>query len=813
MRRLLVLTALALAACPAPKPAPPSLSGDGWKVTLEGTTFTFARGDEALVSLPFDAFRVGTVNALDPLLSYDPYWLVLEDPVFPQVTPPGFSWRTPTEAAAVVDGDALVLNLTYNRILSAQVRATKSAEGHLVFTFVPSGDATPAFLRVRLGVDSQEGFYGLGEWFDGINHRGKLRALQLEPDLSTESAASENHVSIPFFTSSRAWGAFFESRRHGVLDLGKSDASVVEVTFGTAEVSSAGLTFHLFAASHPLDVLPQYYAHTGAPRLPAEWATGPWIWRNENRDQAEVEDDVRQIRALKLPTSGLWIDRPYATEVNTFDFKPDQFPDAGAMVQTIHAAGLELALWHTPYLAMGAEPFLTEATTNDYFPVEKGANLNRWSPPLDVTKPEAVAFWKRNLTAYTGLGVKGFKLDFAEDVAGGVSGRRSGWTFHDGQTDRTMTDGYSRGYHAMYRGALGSEDGFLLVRHAVWGEQTSGLIVWPGDIDATLTRFGESFVDRGGMTRAGVGGLPSAVRAGIGLSMSGFLFASDTGGYRHSPPDKETFLRWVEHSALMPVMQVGDSSSQPPWVFNAENGRDQETLDTYRAYASLHLRLFPFFWTELRRADQRAVVRPFGLQWPELGQHPEDQYSLGDALLVAPVETKGATSRALVKPPGRWFSFDDGAELSGAAGDLVIVPAPLTKGPLFLREGALVPMLEPAMQTLSAALDPTVRSFANNAGALWVRVQPASTPSEYTVFDGAKLTQAGQTVTASAGTRFTTAVVWELRGVSVGSVTHGGAAVSPVADENALEAAASGVLISAGRVLIKTPLDGAPTSW
>jgi alpha-D-xyloside xylohydrolase len=349
----------------------------------------------------------------------------------------------------------------------------------------------------------------------------------------------------------------------------------------------------------------------------------------------------------------------------------------------------------------------------------------------------------------------------------------------------------------------------------VWGEQTQGLVVWPGDIDASLTRFKETFTDRDGVTAIGVGGLPSAIRAGIGLSMSGFpYFASDTGGYRHAPPDKETFLRWVEHSALMPVMQVGDSSSQPPWVFTPENGRDAEALDTYRTFARLHLRLFPFFWTQMQAmaTTGKPVVRPFGLQFPKLGLHPEDQYQLGDELLVAPVETKGATSRTLIKPPGRWFRFSDGVELMGDAGATVTVQASVTELPLFMREGALIAMLGPDVDTLAPATDVSVRSYANDPGALWVRAQRGV--GEVTLFDGTKLSMTADSGSGSAGTKFTTSIVWEFVGVAApGALTHDGVAVPVMQTEASLLAAPLGSFFAGGRLLIKTPLDGRATGW
>ena len=44
-------------------------------------------------------------------------------------------------------------------------------------------------------------------------------------------------------------------------------------------------------------------------------------------------------------------------------------------------------------------------------------------------------------------------------------------------------------------------------------------------------------------------------------------------------------------------MQVGDASSQMPWEFTPANGRTTQSLDIYRRYARLHLRLFPYAWS------------------------------------------------------------------------------------------------------------------------------------------------------------------------------------------------------------------------
>jgi alpha-D-xyloside xylohydrolase len=790
------------------------LLGDGWALAaLDGGALVLSRGTTEQLRLERNAWLVGTVTGpLDDTLSYDPYWLFVSDGVFSPVSPPGLRWHVPSDVTVQRATRGATLALTYDHGLSATVSVSAGDDGHPVLRFVPTpGEAPIAYLRVKATVDATEAFYGLGEFFDGANHRGKLRALQLEADLTLESASSENHVVTPFVFGSRGWGLFVESDRLGVVDVAKSASDVIDGTWGTAEASGDGLTLHLFSAADALDIPGQYFRVAGFPHAPPEWALGPWLWRNETRDQAELMSDVKTLRALDLATTGLWLDRPYASAVNTFDLDPAKFPDAGALPVDVAAAGLKLAVWHTPYLEPGAEPFRSQAEAGGFFPLHQGTWLNKWSAPIDFTNPAADAFWQANVQRYTRAGVEGFKLDFAEDIVGGLSGRGSGWRFFDGSTERTMHAGYTRRYHHAYAAALG-HDGFLLVRNAKWGEQALGVIVWPGDIDATLTSFGEAFMADGKQV-IGVGGLPSAIRAGVGLSLCGFNFAADTGGYRHSPPSKETFVRWVQQSALMPVMQTGDSSSQPPWVFTPENGRDDEALGVYRQYARLHLRLFPYFYSQLKRLEAglgRPIVRPYGLAFPSAGVFPEDVYVLGDELLVAPVERAGLTRRAVPVPAVRHESWWTGATLDSGE-----VDAPLTQLPLFVREGALVPMLRPTIDTLAPTTDATVDSFAQRAGDLWVRVVPSTSGSRFELYDGALLTQrqegAGLTLGATAGRVFSAGVVWELARAAPAQVSHAGAALTKRASFDALDAAGEGWAVEGAWVRVKHPLDGAPT--
>lgn len=789
-RATLVLLGVASSGCgldPLEAPAGYGLASDAvvasgdYEVRVSATTLemTLSRRGETLLTFPRDGLQLGRVDAIDDAFNYDPYPWATDVPL--AFEPPGLEWRSVVDAELITaDATTFQLTLTHEggskSVLGVQVgeapagAAPTSAGGRFRAALTPSaeGDAV-ALVRLRPRVSSEEGFYGLGELFDSVEHRGRLRAMQLEADGSLESANNEAHVPVPFLIGTRGWGVFVESPYPGMFDVATQADDLVEITFAPGAQTTQGVPFHLFGAEHPLDVTRHYYDVTGYPKLPARWALGPWIWRDETTGQEEVENDLATIRDLDLATTGYWIDRPYATAVNTFDFNPEQFTDADAMIATAHGLGFEMALWHTPYLDTEHEAtadLRAEATANGYYPPEIGILLNGWGPPIDLTNPEAFAWWQSLVRTYTDQGIRGFKLDYGEDVVPGFLGARNVWKFADGSDERTMHAGFPLLYHRLYSELLPADGGFLLCRAGTYGDQVHGVIIWPGDLDADFSEHGE-VVETDEGSYGAVGGLPASVIAGLSLGPSGFPFyGSDTGGYRHSPPDKETFVRWFQQTALSTVMQVGTSTNDVPWELHGENGFDELSLSWYRRYARLHLRLWPYVWTYAQRlaVDGRPIQRALGLAYPELGAHPNDLYLLGDHLLVAPVVHRGLREREVIFPEGEWVEYGSGTAYEGPS--KAVVPAPLDTLPLFQRAGSIVVMLRPTIDTMSPTTEPhRVDSYATTPGILYARIVPGP-DSTFIVFDGAEITQSatasGMRISVKGGAEFAFGEILEI---------------------------------------------------
>ncbi|WP_331436785.1 DUF5110 domain-containing protein [Gordoniibacillus kamchatkensis] len=68
----------------------------------------------------------------------------------------------------------------------------------------------------------------------------------------------------------------------------------------------------------------------------------------------------------------------------------------------------------------------------------------------------------------------------------------------------------------------------------------------------------------------------------------------------------------------------------------------------------------------------------------------DDQYMIGDSLLVAPL-VAGETSREVLLPSGAWYGLETGVRYEGGA--IVHESCGLERMPIFVREGAVIPLM------------------------------------------------------------------------------------------------------------------------
>lgn len=699
------------------------------------------------------------------------------------------AWHDPTKpsdlAATPIAASTIALEAT-----SDAASPTKA----LHITVAPQA-ADTALLDLALASD--DGFYaGLGERFGHVDARGSVVPMHLAIDGSYESGTNEAHVPVPLLVSSRGYGVFVASREAGAFDVAATDPGAVRATF-----EGRALEIFLYVDPDPLAIVARFARQTGLPRPFPLWALSPMHWRNEWASADAAIGDATELRKRHIPASCLWFDNPWQTSYNTFVFDPARFADAPGMRAKLGALGFQLLAWSTPYLetpkgapANEAQMLYADADAKGYFvkdangtfvspasPVRSGAGM------IDFTNDAARAFWIGLVDRATGVGVRGYKLDFGEDLVPSLFNARLDVRLADGSTSRSAR-AYPIAEHATYHQSLDKAApgaGVLLVRASSYGGATQADIIWPGDLDSAFERFGDPKPSGGKL----VGGLPSAIVAAQSLATSGFpAFGSDTGGFRGSPT-RESLLRWAEHTALSVVLQLGGGGdSHNPWMF------DEEAATIYAGLARLHQQLVPYLAAMMAAASKEGTptIRPLPLAFPSdvaSRARADDEYMLGPDLLVAPVVVAGATARDVHLPPGKWIAWWDGSIHDGPAD--VNVAAPLGKPPLFARAGALVPLYPDGIDTLVDATEPGVVTLASRRAEAeargWVRGA-----SRAAFDDGAEIAiddrPDGVAVTWSPGSARTMLTIdLDLRS-HAGNIAAVDGAGSQVADEAAVRA-------------------------
>ena len=125
-------------------------------------------------------------------------------------------------------------------------------------------------------------------------------------------------------------------------------------------------------------------------------------------------------------------------------------------------------------------------------------------------------------------------------------------------------------------------------------------------------------------------------------------------------------------------------------------------------YDNLRYRLMPYIYSRAWQvtSNHGTLMRPLVMDWREdvEAQNTGDEYMFGPSILVSPVTTEGATQRTVYLPKAEWYDFWTGEKQDG--GKHLQADAPLSKMPLFVRAGSIVPMGPEMEWTTEKPADP-----------------------------------------------------------------------------------------------------------
>ena len=716
-------------------------------------------------------------------------------------------------------------------------RLTFIHDGVMRYEVVDWGAANPAATAVAAPSDDHEHFYGFGEKFNAVDQAGKLVRTLTFDDPGTKG--DHSYKVAPWFVSTRGYGFHLDSSAESVFDMraGTPNRYVVTNNFGT-------LRLNIVYGPKLTDVLTRYTNYAGRPPLPPPWAFGVWISSDIWRSGGEVRYAITQFRNRGIPASGFVFDSPWEIAYNDFRFNMIQFgkdatidgvhyqgfTSVGEMMSFLRSNGLKAICWMTPFVnlnsrdenvpgqhlgkasnydAAASQGFFVQASHGGpplVVPWWKGRGS-----PVDFTNPAARQWLTDQLRALLALSnvvtrsgtnepaIGGFKTDDGESGNGPNTYIPNTASYADGRTGVEMRNGYCLEYHKIISSVL-AQNGILFARSGFAGSQAFPGC-WAGDNEPN---FGDN-------------GLPGVIVAGQSAAMSGFaIWGHDIGGYQDTNPSQSPpnlFMRWTQFGCFSPIMQMHRQVTkelQYPWRYGTE------ALQNYLFFARLHTRLFPYIYTYAKQASETGlpIIRPLVL----LNQTDANTFSLqhtylfGNEFLVAPMITPNANARQVYLPAGNWIDFWTNQRHAGGQ-NINWTNNRQAQMPLFVREGAILPMLLTEVQALCDANyvnNPNIRT-PDSGLQFWI--YPGQ-KSQFTVYDGTDIQceAAGSnlTVTLLSGAR---PVLLQVLTKEPAAVVRDGTPVPKVATAAQFDGAATGWRADsqAGLVFIKFQHAGAVT--
>ncbi len=540
-----------------------------------------------------------------------------------------------------------------------------------------------------------ESCYGLGERAYSLNLRGKRLKLWNHDPWKYGRGTDPLYYSIPFYLgvhSNGVYGLFWDNASRGSADLGAASAN--ELTF---EAERGELRYYLFSGNDVSSVLSRYTELTGRIRLPPLWALGYHQSRFSYMTQEAVFKLAEEFRERNIPCDAIYLDLHYMDGFRPFTWNRERFSNLRQLIAELHKRGFKVVAALNPGIKVDVEnPIYKRETLQDVFlkyPDGEVLSAASW-PGLchfpDFTRPASCAWWVEQAKHLIAAGVDGLSNVMSEPSVLSQAGVQPlpDYIPHD----NNGLGGEHRDSHNVYGMLMGRASLAALEKHRPgrrqWNMIRAGF--------AGALRYASSWT---GANASDWDHLRLSISMILNLGLSGApLTGADIGGY-HGNADGELFTRWLQASCLLPLFRshtAPGTLQHEPWAF----GQPYEVIN--RVTIQLRYRLLPYLYSVVAQCKEYGwpVVRPLFMAEPD--NHDlravDDCYLLGDAILVAPVLERGAVSRSVYLPPGQWYDYWANELLDG--GQHIKVTAPLERLPLFVRAGAVLPVL-PEMQYAS----------------------------------------------------------------------------------------------------------------
>lgn len=478
------------------------------------------------------------------------------------------------------------------------------------------------------------------------------------------------------------------------------------------------MDYYFIAGKNMDEVISGYRTLTGKAPVYPKWVLGFWQSRERYQSSKDIEENMKKFRDLKIPVDNIVQDWNYwkLDSWGSHEFEAARYPNPQAMLDSVHAlhGRFMISVWPKfydtvkNYKELDAKGWMYHQAIKD--------DIHDWlgfrGSFYDAYDAGArKMFWRQmdeNLYTKYKFGIDAWWMDASEP---NVRDCTPMWYRKalSGPTALGTSTEYFNAYSivnadAIYNGQRSvnpNQRVFLLTRSGFAGEQRYSTATWSGDI---ATRWED---------------MRAQMTAGLNYSMAGLPFwGMDQGGFcvenryvaAQQEFDKtgkenadlkewrELQARWNQFGCFVPLYRAhGQWPLREVWNIAPA---DHPAYKTIVAYDKLRYRLMPYLYSMAGMVHLKDYTMMRGLVMDFNGDEKvldiKDQWMFGSALMACPVGEYQKYSREVYLPKQKgWYDFYTGAYHAG--GQTIVADAPFDKIPVFIPEGAILP-IGPEMQ-------------------------------------------------------------------------------------------------------------------
>jgi len=536
-------------------------------------------------------------------------------------------------------------------------------------------------------MQADEHFFGFGERMDFLDRKGKQLHLNvgrgegLPHHIGAYNILEANYCPVTFFMSTKGYGIYLHNSFASNWDMGATDPTKYSFSASDGELDY----YFMYGPNFPA-LINHYTDITGKSPLMPKFALGLHVgtysggtWSHEEMTSTQyVVALAAKLRAQNIPADLIWLDSTWrlfgengGKGATTFEWR-ETFKDPKSMFDSIYAMNFKMVGVHLRPRFDNAKKLnlLDQARAKGFTYPEDG----KPGEFVNFFDQKAVDWWWENgVMKVAQQGAMFLKTD-----EGSAFGRKANESDKVGPTGKEAEKlhnifpiAYAKAPYDKFQ-AFNKIRGLNQTREGYAGIQKYPFI-FAGDWPSEWQYFAP------------------VIKAGLNIGLSGVSdWAHCMGGFEH-PADPELYIRWVQFGMFSPVALVfgmDHPGYKEPWNYG------EDALRNFKFYDHLRYRMMPYLYSSMYQNYKTGIPMMRALVLNNQNDvntyQVDDQYLLGDNLMVCPVTVKGAKTRSLYLPKGTWFDYWSGKKIEG--GKYIHVLTPLDTIPLFVRGGGIIPM-------------------------------------------------------------------------------------------------------------------------